>query len=341
MKLTSLSNSLLLLLLGMVLRACKTYPVGAEKRHQLSGKVIVITGASSGLGRGVALEAARSKATVILAARNKPELEKVAEEAVALGGKALVIPTDVSIEKNIRDVAEQTVACFGRIDVWINNAGIAVLGRYWETPLRDQLRVVNVNLNGTMLGSYYALNQFKKQKSGVLINISSVEAEIPTAYQAAYSISKAGVRTLGNTLRQELRLAGYKNIKVVTILPYALDTPLWDHVAVYTGHAPRMIAMDAPQKAVNTVIHAIFSGRKELAVGWKARLSIDAHRAFPGLLERAGSNIVHKYQATITPPVPPTQGNLYQSLPTPGVEGGIRERMKKEKQQRRATSINK
>lgn len=336
MKPVSLFHLLLLLVPGMMLTACKTYRVSAEKRHQLAGKVIVITGASSGLGRGVALEAARSKANVVLAARNKAELEKVADEATALGGKALVLPTDVSVEENIKALAEQTVARFGRIDVWINNAGIAVLGRYWEIPTEDQMRVVDVNLNGTMLGSYYALNQFKKQNSGVLINISSVEAEIPTAYQAAYSISKAGVRTLGNTLRQELRLAGYNYIKVVTILPYALDTPLWDHVAVYTGHAPRMIAMDRPQKAVNTVMHAIFSKRKELAVGWKARLSIDAHRALPGVMERVGSNIVHKYQAEITPPMPATKGNLYQSLPTPGIEGGIRERMKKEKRQRRS-----
>jgi short-subunit dehydrogenase len=336
MKTISIFNLLLLLFLYTVFTACKTHNLGAGKRQQLPGKVIVITGASSGLGRGIALDAGRSKAIVVLASRNKQELDKVAEEVIASGGQALVVPTDVSIESNIKALAKQTVDRFGRIDVWINNAGIAVLGRYWDIPLEDQLRVVDVNLNGTMLGSYYALNQFKKQNSGVLINISSVEAEIPTAYQAAYSISKAGVRTLGNTLRQELRLAGYKNIKVVTILPYALDTPLWDHVAVYTGHAPRMIAMDGPQKAVNTVMHAIFSKRKELAVGWKARLSIDAHRVLPALIERTGSNIVHKYQAEITPPVPPTKGNLYQSLPTPGVEGGIRERMKIEKKQRKS-----
>lgn len=249
-----------------------------------------------------------------------------------------MIPTDVSAEADIKALTERTVARFGRIDVWINNAGIAVLGRYWEIPLEDQLRVINVNLNGVMLGSYYALNQFKRQEAGVLINIASVEAEIPTAYQAAYSISKSGVRTLGNTLRQELRLAGYKNIKVVTILPYALDTPLWDHAGVYTGHAPRMIAMDDPQKAVNTVMHAIFSNRRELAVGWKARLSIEAHRGFPGLIERAGSNLVHKYQAEVTPPMSPTKGNLYQSLPTPGVDGGIRERMKIEKKRRQSGS---
>lgn len=340
MKTISLFNILLLFLFYNMLTACKTHSLGAGKRQQLQGKIIVITGASSGLGKGIALDAGRSEATVILASRNKDELEKVAAEVIASGGKALVVPTDVSIESNIKALADQTVARFGRIDVWINNAGIAVLGRYWETPLRDQMRVVDVNLNGTMLGSYYALNQFKKQKSGILINISSVEAEIPTAYQAAYSVSKAGVRTLGNTLRQELRLAGYKNIKVVTILPYALDTPLWDHVAVYTGHAPRMIAMDGPQKAVNTVMHAIFSKRKELAVGWKARLSIDAHRALPGVMERAGSNIVHRYQAEITPPVPPSKGNLYQSMPTPGVEGGIRERMKIEKQQRKSRRLN-
>src|SRR5690606_36663525 len=132
----------------------------------------------------------------------------------------------------------------------------------------------------------------------------SVEAEIPTAYQAAYSISNAGVKTLGKTLRQELRLNKHSNIKVVTILPNALDTPIWDHAGVYTGHAPRMLFMDPAQKAVNTVLHALFTRKKEVAVGWKARLSIDIHRAFPGFAERLGSNMVKKYQAGIRPPVP-------------------------------------
>lgn len=340
MKSTLLFNTFLWMLLWSVFASCKTHRLGTDKRQQLQGRVIVITGASSGLGRGIALDAGRCKSMVVLAARNKNELEKVAEEVRALGGQALVVPTDVSVASDIKALSERAVVRFGRIDVWVNNAGVAVLGRYWETPLEDQLRVVDVNLRGVMLGTYYALNQFKKQQAGVLINISSVEAEIPTAYQAAYSVSKAGVRTLGNTVRQELRLAGYKNIKVVTVLPYALDTPLWDHVGVYTGHAPRMIAMDKPQKAVNTVMQAIFTNRRELAVGWKARLGIDAHRAVPAFMERVGSNVAHKYQAAITPPVPPTSGNLYQPLTTRGVEGGIRERMKKERKQRKSADRN-
>jgi hypothetical protein len=136
-------------------------------------------------------------------------------------------------------------------------------------------------------------------------------------------------------VRQELRLSGLKNIKVTTIEPYALDTPLWDHAAVYTGHAPRMALMDPPQKAVNAVMRACFRNKREIPVGWKARAAIVAHRISPGWVERIGSNMAHKYQADITSEVAPTSGNLFETKPSPGVEGGIRERMKEEKKQRK------
>jgi short-subunit dehydrogenase len=320
----------------LLFQRCATARLGNHGQRKISGKVIIVTGASSGLGRGVALEAARYGAKVVLASRNKTELEKVAAEIRQNGGTAIVVPTDVSIVSDIKRLADTTVAVYGKIDVWINNAGVTVIGNFWNVSLREQSRVFDVNLNGVLYGCYYAMQQFKVQGYGTLINIGSVESEIPTAYQVAYAASKAAVRSIGLSLRQELRLSNMDNIKVITISPYALDTPIWDHAANHTGHAPRMMAMDHPQKAINVVMHACIGKRREMPVGWKAHLSYLGHRVFPAWTERLGSNMTHKYQAEITPAVPETEGNLFRTMPTPGVEGGIKERMKEERKQRKS-----
>ncbi|WP_118975927.1 SDR family NAD(P)-dependent oxidoreductase [Taibaiella koreensis] len=216
----------------------RAVPETGRQREQLSSKVFVITGASSGLGRGIALEAGRCKAIVVLASRNRLELNKVAAEIEAAGGRALVLLTDVSSDEQMASLADTVSKRFGRIDIWINNAGVA-------------------------------MKQFILQGSGVLINIASVESNISTAYQAAYSASKAGVQNIGNTRRQELRLNGYKKIRVVTILPYALDTPLWDHAATYIGHAPRMMALDPACKAVNVPCTPVYADAGQLL--WAGR----------------------------------------------------------------------
>lgn len=320
----------------LLLQGCSTKAISGKKQQELAGKVFVITGASSGLGKGIALQAARYNVIVVIVARNENALNGVADEIRAFGGKVAVIPADVSNEQQMQYLISRTLEQFGHIDVWINNAGIAAIGPFWDTPLEDQMRVIDVNLKGVLHGSYLAVKQFRTQGYGTLINIGSVESEIPTAYQAAYSASKAGVRSIGLVLRQELRLAGIKTIKVITISPWALDTPLWGHTATYTGHAPRMIMMDAPQKAVNTVMHAATGRKREMPVGLKANLSYGAHRVFPALTERLGSNVAHKYQAKQTPPQADTKGNLYESKSDgAGVEGGFRKLMQEEKKQRK------
>jgi len=319
-----------------MMQGCATRQLGKAGQKKIYDKVIVVTGATSGLGKGIALQAGAYRARVVVVARSREACEKVAAEVRAAGGMALPVAADVSVEADMERLLDTVVRTYGRIDVWVNNAGVASVGAFWETPLADHMRVIDVNLKGLLHGSYLAMRQFRRQGYGTLVNIGSVESEIPTAYQVAYSASKAGVRAIGLTLRQELRLAGLKNIHVVTISPWALDTPLWGHTATYTGHQPRMLMMDPPQKAVNTVMRAAIGKRREMPVGLKAHLSYGAHRLFPALMERLGSNMAHKYQAEITPPAPDTTGNLYRSSGTGnGVDGGYRERMKKEKEQRR------
>lgn len=323
-----------LCILLLFLNSCATRPLSRSKSIKIANQVWIVTGASSGLGRGIALQAGAYKAKVVLASRNATELEKVAREIEASGGQALVIASDVSDSAAMAALISETVAHWGHIDVFVNNAGVTVMGNFWEVPLRDHERVLNVNMKGSFYGSYYAIQQFTRQGYGLLINIVSAESRIPTPYQGAYITAKGGIKNLAIGLRQELRLAGYPQIKVVSVDPFAMNTPIWDHAGNYLGHAPRMSMMDRTIKAVNAVMHAVSNKRnRDMAVGWKTHGAYTVNRVFPRLSYRIAANVVYRHQIKMAPPAPQTTGNLYTPSQHPMVETDIKERMKVEKRE--------
>ncbi len=303
-------------------------PADAER---IAGRTYVVTGASSGFGRGVALELGRHRANVVLAARRAPVLEAVAEEVRAAGGVPLVVPTDVADALAVQALADAAVARFGRIDAWINNAGVVAIGRFQDVPPADQARLVDVNLTGTIHGSQVALRQFLAQGAGTLVNLGSVESEVPLAYHATYSATKAGILALGRALNEELRLQDAGAIRVATVLPWAADTPIWEHAANYSGGTPRMAAMDGPGKVVRAIVIASLHPREEISVGWKAKGAYATHRIAPNLVERLAADIAHHWQIETAPPAPPTSGTLHVPVEGgTGVEGGARARIERE-----------
>jgi short-subunit dehydrogenase len=327
---------LTLFCLLFLMTGCTTWKLGKTGQKKIAGKTYVIIGASSGFGRGVAQELGKHKANVVLAARRTDLLEEIADTIRASGGNAIVVTMDISKPEDLERVAGAAVKEYSKIDVWINMAGVAALGRFWDVPVEDQARVIDVNLKGFLYGSRVAVQQFIKQREGILINMGSVESEIPLAYQISYSASKAGVRSLGLALNQELRLNNYKNIKVVTIEPWAVDTPLWRHAANYTGVEPKMLLMDEPDKVVNTVLRKSLRPAKIVPVGWKAKGSSFFANVFPRFSEWLAGNISHKYQIEMGPAVPDTQGSIYKPMPEGrGVDDGANERMKQNKKEGR------
>lgn len=327
---------LTLFCLLFLMTGCTTWKLGKTGQKKIAGKTYVIIGASSGFGRGVAQELGKHKANVVLAARRTDLLEEIADTIRASGGNAIVVTMDISKPEDLERVAGAAVKEYSKIDVWINMAGVAALGRFWDVPVEDQARVIDVNLKGFLYGSTVAVQQFIKQREGILINMGSVESEIPLAYQISYSASKAGVRSLGLALNQELRLNNYKNIKVVTIEPWAVDTPLWRHAANYTGVEPKMLLMDEPDKVVNTVLRKSLRPAKIVPVGWKAKGSSFFANVFPRFSEWLAGNISHKYQIEMGPAVPDTQGSIYKPMPEGrGVDDGANERMKQNKKEGR------
>lgn len=299
--------------------------------QSLQGRTFVITGASSGLGRGVALKLGARGANLVLLARREDLLEDVATQARAGGGTVIVVPGDVTQVKDMEALAEAALAPSGRIDVWINNTGIGAIGHFWDIPAGHHARVIDVNLKGVVYGSLFAIQRFRAQGEGTLVNIGSIDSEVPLAYQAGYSASKAGVLSLGRALNAELKLDGQDRIKVATVMPWAVDTPWWEHAANFSGHAPRMAAMDDPDDVVDAIIGIALDPKEELAVGWKAKASYGSHKLTPDIAERMSAELAHKSQIRDAPPSSATDGTLFVAMASGrGVEGGVRERMARE-----------
>lgn len=308
------------------------WAAGCAHRESVRGKVVVITGASSGFGKGVAMKLAERGASVVLAARRTHLLEELARDCEARGGRALAVTTDVSKEADVERLAREAEAHFGRIDVWINDAGVGAFGRFDEIPLADQRRVVEVNFIGVIHGSYYAIRQFRRQPTGgTLINVSSLAGKVPGPYDATYVGTKYAVTGFDRALDQELRQGGVKNIRVCTIIPAATDTPFFQHAANYTGHTLRLPMMDPPGAVVDAIVDAVTDPQREVLVGWKAKYLAASDRVFQRLTENVAGDVTHTATMVDPPPAPPTSGTLHKPMTEgTGVSGGVIERIERE-----------
>jgi len=328
----------LIFLAAMLLAGCAAPRLQAGDEPLVAGKTYVITGASSGFGRGVAERLGALRANVVLAARRTDALNEVAGQAAKAGGVPLVVTADVGKPEDMQRLADEAVRRFGRIDVWINNAGVGAIGRFEDIPLEDHSRLVDVNVKGVIYGSHVALRRFREQGYGTLVNIGSVESEVPIAYQATYAASKAAVLSLGRALNEELRLTGMDRVAVSTVMPWAADTPFFQHAANYSGRETRMVTLDDPNKVVEAIVWASLNPVEELPVGWKAAGATVGHRLMPDLAERIAGNVSHRVQMENAPPGQRTAGNLH-TPPVHGskdVEGDMRARLAQDKSQRSA-----
>ena len=292
--------------------------------RKLRDAVVVITGASSGIGRATARAFAQRGATVVVAARREQALREVATECEQLGGRALAVPTDVTDEAAVQALARRAVESFGRVDVWVNNAAVTAFGRFEETPPEAYRRVIETNLFGYIYGARAALPIFREQGSGVLINNASIVANVPQPYASPYVISKHGVRALGMSLRQELALDGARDIHVCTVMPATIDTPFFQHAANYTGRAAKAMPPVYPaERVAETIVRFAERPGREAFVGNSGRLLNLQQTLAPGLGERLMATMVDKQHLYQDRPAPPTDGNLFEPMPQgTGVSGG-------------------
>jgi len=290
----------------------------------LNGRVIVITGASSGFGKGAALKFANCGAWVVLAARREEKLDAVARDCEAAGGRAITVPADVTQATDVERIAQSALNEFGRFNVWVNNAGTGAVGRFEEVPLDDHVRVIQTDLLGTVYGSYFAMRQFRKQAAGTLINIASVIGKVPAPYFASYAAAKHGVVGLSAALRQELTEDGIDTIHVCTVMPTTFDTPFFEHAAQYTGHEATPIPPTYdPKKVVDTIVGLATDPQDEVSVGSAAKVFNFAHHLFPGLVESMMARQTRKAEFDDAKPGERTSGSLHEPMPSGGtVKGG-------------------
>jgi short-subunit dehydrogenase len=281
----------------------------------LAGKVVVITGASSGFGRGAALKFAAGGASLVLAARRDDVLHEVVEQCITAGGRATAVSTDVGERDQVEQLSRSALAGFGRIDVWVNNAGAGAIGRFGDVPLEDHVRVIQTDLIGTLYGSYYALQYFRRQGSGVLINVASVIGKVPAPYFASYAAAKHGVVGLSAALRQELEQDGIKNIRVCTLMPTTFDTPFFEHAAQYTGREASPIPPTYdPKDVVDIIVKLATKPQDEVSVGTAAKVATFAHHFFPGMVESMMARETRKAELEKAEPGENTSGSLHQPM---------------------------
>jgi NAD(P)-dependent dehydrogenase (short-subunit alcohol dehydrogenase family) len=289
--------------------------------RDLRDGVVVVTGASSGIGRATALEFARAGARVVLAARRADALEELARECRDAGGEALAVPTDVTDEHAVQRLAQTAVDRFGRLDVWVNNAGVTLFARFEEAPPDAFRRVVETNLFGYVHGARAALPWFRKQGGGVLINNASVAGKTGAPYVSAYALTKFAVVGFSESLREELLDSG---IEVCTILPASIDTPLFQHAANFTGRAVKPLApvYDADMVAA-AILRSAKRPRREVFVGNAGRRLALIRTLAPAFGERLMARKVERdhFQGHASPR---SEGNLFAPTPGTGVSGGWR-----------------
>ncbi|MGX1162574.1 short-subunit dehydrogenase [Arthrobacter sp. SLBN-100] len=282
---------------------------------RIKNPVVVITGASSGIGRATALRFAAKGARLVLAARGAKSLEEAARECRKRGAKAVAVPTDVTDVGKMDELAARAVKEFGRLDVWVNNAAVGAFGLLTDIPPKDFQRVLDVNISGYVNGARAALPRLRAQGSGILINVASIVSEIPLPYSAAYSISKAAVRALSVSLRSELAREGVAGVDVCTVLPATIDTPFYQNAANYTGRRPMaMPPVYTPERVAKAVVGLVDHPRRETVAGGLAgRLLVLQHKVAPGAVEATTARQVDTRQLSRRQPAPVTPGNLHQA----------------------------
>ena len=279
---------------------------------ELKRKTIVITGASSGAGRAAAFEFAKHKACLVLASRNVAVLEEVAIECRELGADVLVVPTDTSDSKAMISLANAANDWQGKVDVWVNNAGVLAAGDFDLTPMVVHEQVLKTNLLGYMNGAHAILPIFKAQGYGTIINNISIGGFLPVPYGAGYTAAKFGLRGWSEALKGEL--AEWPDIFVCDLFPAFLDTPGIQHAGNYTGKVlnPAPPVYD-PARLAQAIVKVAKSPSANTYVGSVSLLLKLSHAIFPELTTKATGWVMRRYFKSAAP-IEKTDGNIFATV---------------------------
>jgi NAD(P)-dependent dehydrogenase (short-subunit alcohol dehydrogenase family) len=279
----------------------------------LSEQVIVITGASSGIGLLTARRAAVAGAKVVLAARDEQALQLEVTDLSEQGHRALAVGADVGREADVEKIAREAVDAFGRIDTWVNNAGVDIWGELMDVSTEDSRRLFDTNFWGQVYGSRIAVPYLKRQ-GGALINVGSVAGDRAFPLQGMYCATKHAVKAFTDALRMELEAAN-AGISVTLIKPSSIATPLSQQAKNYLGREPRLPSpLYSVEDVADAILYAAQNQKRDIYVGSSGAVLATLANIFPNLGDTVGETLLTPAQLRDVPAAQ-RRDNLHSSGP--------------------------
>ena len=286
----------------------------AVKLKKLENQILVITGASSGIGLATAREAAARGARLVLVARSEEALEELTEEITGHGGEAVYVTADVSKREDVRRVAQKAAERFGGFDTWVNNAGVFMYGRLQDVPIDDMRKLFETNVWGLLYGSLEAAKHLKARSDGrfggALINIGSVLSDRAIMLQGSYSASKHAVKGFTDALRMELEDEGAP-VSVTLVKPSAIDTPYPHHAKNYMDKETEIPPpVYAPRAVARTILHCAEHPKRDVFVGAGGKNMGQLGYYTPRFMDWVMETVFAKQEKKEAPPRPREENSL-------------------------------
>jgi short-subunit dehydrogenase len=280
-----------------------------------NSEVVVVTGASAGLGRATVRAFAKQGARIGLVSRNRPRLEETKKEVESLGGQALVIPTDVADADGVESAADAVESAFGPLEVWVNNAMVSVFSPVMKMRPDEYRRVTEVTYLGTVYGTLAALHRMVPRDRGAIVQIGSALAYRAIPLQSAYCGAKHAIQGFTESLRSELYHSGSK-VHISMVQMPALNTPQFEWVKSRLRGRPRPVGpIYQPEVGAEAVVYAAHHRRPEIYVGYPAVEAIMGNRIAPRLLDHYLGRTGFESQQAPEPDDPNRPDNLWESVP--------------------------
>ncbi|HEY3055779.1 MAG TPA: SDR family oxidoreductase [Thermoanaerobaculia bacterium] len=278
-------------------------------------EVVVITGASAGVGRATAQAFGKRKARVGLIARGRAGLEAAKREIESSGGEAIVLPLDVADHDAVEQAAGEVEKSFGPIDIWINNAMLSVFSPVMQMKPEEYKRVTDVTYLGYVYGTLAALRRMKPRDRGVIVQVGSALAYRGIPLQSAYCAAKHAIQGFDDSLNSELIHDG-SHVRVVMVNMPALNTPQFQWVKSRLPRKAQPVPpIYQPEVAAEAIIWAAYSNRREINVGWTTVMAVWGNNLVPGLGDRYLAKRGYDAQMIDEPEDPHRPDNLWEPLP--------------------------